>query len=404
MKNTFIQKYNIYLAVYLSFLMIMSFLFLEIKHDVGNDSTISEWLINYSGGFTKRGIIGQTSIFFSRIFNLELRDTILYFQIIVICIYFVSIYLFLKNILIERLYLLAVFTPIFLLYPVSEIEVLARKEIFIYILFLLHLFVLLNYSQFSYLSKLLTFTLSILIWEPIIFFLPLWILIDLSMFINKQNYKLFLKVLIPYIPGVLICIIYIVDPLSAEEHFKMAKVLSNEFGEICYMSCGLLLSKSTLTQQFTGNFHAYSFINIFRYVFIIIIGFSPLFFLMFFSKFKKKFNIFNYLNQNLVNIFFIILSPIILLFLMAYDWGRWVNITYTMTFITFLFLFKKKVISINFHKLNNCIINKLSRKNFILLFFVFCYTWAPKTTITGDIGSLPLYRAFYKLLKIYLIN
>ena len=58
MKNTFIQKYNIYLAVYLSFLMIMSFLFLYIKHDVGNDSTISEWLINYSGGFTKRGIIG----------------------------------------------------------------------------------------------------------------------------------------------------------------------------------------------------------------------------------------------------------------------------------------------------------------------------------------------------------
>ena len=41
----------------------MSFFFLEIKHDVGNDSTISEWLINYSGGFTKRGIIGQISIF-----------------------------------------------------------------------------------------------------------------------------------------------------------------------------------------------------------------------------------------------------------------------------------------------------------------------------------------------------
>ena len=63
MKNKNINKYNLFLAIYLSILFFMSFFFLEIKHDVGNDSTISEWLINYSGGFTKRGIIGQISIF-----------------------------------------------------------------------------------------------------------------------------------------------------------------------------------------------------------------------------------------------------------------------------------------------------------------------------------------------------
>ena len=36
----------------------MSVFFLNIKHDVGNDSTISEWLINYSGGFVA-GIMGS---------------------------------------------------------------------------------------------------------------------------------------------------------------------------------------------------------------------------------------------------------------------------------------------------------------------------------------------------------
>ena len=121
-----------------------------------------------------------------------------------------------------------------MLYPVSEIEALARKEIFIYILFMFHLFVLLNFPQLSYLSKLLTFTLSVLIWEPIIFFLPLWILIDLNIFIKK--YKPFLKELTSYVPGILICIIYILDPLSAEEHSQMAKVLRNEFDEICYIN------------------------------------------------------------------------------------------------------------------------------------------------------------------------
>ena len=60
------KKFKNYLILYLSFLYFICIFFLYTKHSVGNDSTISEWLINYSGGFTKRGIIGEISIFFSR--------------------------------------------------------------------------------------------------------------------------------------------------------------------------------------------------------------------------------------------------------------------------------------------------------------------------------------------------
>ena len=49
--------------------------------------------------------------------------------------------------------------------------------------------------------------------------------------------------------------------LSKEAIQQFAK---NEFGEICYMSCGLLNSKSTLLQQFQGNAGKYSFEVIFR--------------------------------------------------------------------------------------------------------------------------------------------
>ena len=45
--------------------MVSGVFFVYQKHDVGNDSTISEWLINYSGGFTKRGLVGQLSIYLS---------------------------------------------------------------------------------------------------------------------------------------------------------------------------------------------------------------------------------------------------------------------------------------------------------------------------------------------------
>ena len=72
------------------------------------------------------------------------------------------------------------------------------------------------------------------------------------------------------------------------EHFKMTVVLKNEFNEVCYMSCSLLLYKSSLIKQFTGNFHAYSIENILRYIWIMIIGFLPLFILLKHVNFKKK--------------------------------------------------------------------------------------------------------------------
>lgn len=383
----------------------MSVCFLYLKHDVGNDSTISEWLINYSGGFTKRGLIGQISIFFSKFFQSELRDIILYFQIIIIGTYYTLIFVFLKNLYFERIYLLCVFTPIFLLYPVYEIEVLARKEIFIYILFLMHLFILNSKIQFSNISKLTTFTLSVLIWEPIIFFLPMWILIDLSIKNKNDNLVKTFKNLIFYLPGLFVCFIYILNPLTELEHSKMADVLKNEFNEVCYMSCSLLLSKSTLTQQISGNFHAYSFENILRYVWIMIIGFIPLFFLLKYATFKRE-NTNNFLitkKIKITNLFFVVLSPIIILFIMGYDWGRWVNISYTMTLLTFLYLLKKKVINIDLKKIKQNKINLLSFKYYSLIFIIYCFTWSPKTVITGDIGSFPLYRAMYKIYKTFLV-
>ena len=76
------------LFIYLVFLFFFSIFHLYIKSSVGNDSTISEWLINYTGGFTKRGIIGQICIFFSRLLSSDLREVIFYFQSITIGFYF----------------------------------------------------------------------------------------------------------------------------------------------------------------------------------------------------------------------------------------------------------------------------------------------------------------------------
>ena len=72
---------NKYLNLYISILFIFSVFYLQGKYNVGNDSTVSEWLINYEGGFIKRGLIGQLTIYISKLFDLSLRSSILFFQI-----------------------------------------------------------------------------------------------------------------------------------------------------------------------------------------------------------------------------------------------------------------------------------------------------------------------------------
>ena len=219
------MKKNIdnYLKSYFLILFFFAIFFLYIKHNVGNDSTISEWLINYTGGFTKRGLIGQISIYFSNLFSLNLRDSILIFQIFIVGSYFICLYFFLKNIFFDRILLLAVFTPIFILFPIAEIEVLARKEVFIFIFFLGYVSISKDKSNFQNLYKLIIFPLCILIWEPIIFFVLFWVFLDIVKSQNEKfNLNFFYKFLF-YVPAVLIALHIVLNPITNQQHDKMVE-------------------------------------------------------------------------------------------------------------------------------------------------------------------------------------
>jgi hypothetical protein len=115
--------------LYLLCLFFSASIFLFNKHNVGNDFTISEWLINYHGGFTRRGFLGELAFNLALIFKAKIRFAILLLQVFFYLIFIILTFNFLKNLKINFLSRLALYTPIFLLYPLAEIEVLARKEI-----------------------------------------------------------------------------------------------------------------------------------------------------------------------------------------------------------------------------------------------------------------------------------
>jgi hypothetical protein len=57
----------------------------------------------------------------------------------------------------------------------------------------------------------------------------------------------------------------------------------------------------------------------------------------------------------------------------GYDWGRWINITYTFSILLYFYLLKNLLITNN-GEVRNLIWNKVIKKKFIigLIFFHFC--------------------------------
>ena len=350
---------NKYINLYIIILFIFSVFYLYQKHLVGNDSTISEWIINYEGGFTKRGFIGQIVIYLSNLFDLNLRSSILIFQIFIIGVYYLLLINFLKNLRLNKLILLGIFSPIFILYPVAEIEVLGRKEVFIFSFFLSYLFLKNNDQKILY--KIFILPLLILIWEPVIFFFIFWFIIDYLEDISENKKMYLIKSLSTYLPAVIIGFFIALNPISESNHLKMATFLKENFDENCYMSCALLLSKSSIYNQFSANFSVYSLEIFIRYIFILLVGFGPLIIIAKFSKFKRL---------NSLIIILLIIFPIIILFLMMSDWGRIVNISYTFSLLSFLHLYKKKLVTINEAINDNLIVKILNNKKIFIIFFI----------------------------------
>jgi len=393
------NKFNKFFLYYLSVLFLFSVIFLTKKYLVGNDSTISEWLINYEGGFTKRGLIGQIVIIVTNFLEINLRQTILYSQIIIVGTYFVLLFKLFKNLNSNKILLLSIFTPIFILYPIAEIEVLARKEVFIFCIFLIYL----NMSSkfFQNLYKMIFLSIGVLIWEPIVFYLLFFVAVD----IFKNNFQSinikFLNNFSYYLPAIFISFYIAFNPMSEVEHQLMSNYLKNNYNEICYMSCDLLRSKSSIYDQFKGNFDLYSFEVFFRYSLIILIGFFPLFLLLKYSSLKNTNLIFFKSFKTLLTPFLLLQSPVIILFAMGVDWGRWVNISYTFSIILYLYLYKTELIKLN-EKVNFYITKSfLNKKKFYVIFFIiFCFGWNPKTVMTGDVATNPLWKIPYNASKI----
>ena len=405
--NNLVQKFNSLFFLFITFIFLTAVYWLYQKHTVSNDSTISEWIINYQGAFTRRGIIGEICFQLADFFDLSLRFIIFLFQAFLYLIYSILVYYFIKGVPKNTLTIVAIISPLFLLYPIAEIEVLARKEIFIFIGFII--FLNLSNNRYSKNVPLIyiffIFPILCLIWEPFVFFF-FFVTYIILLNNNKDSLKIItLKIFLSFSSSILTIIIILLNTISVDEHLLMANTLMERFGETCYMSCSMLGYKTSIKAQYASVFDLLSFEIILRYSLIVLIGFSALLILTYNTKLKDKLffldsQIFKLVNsKNLFLTFIILLLPSLMLAASMTDWGRVVNMAYTFSILTYIYLIKNELIVVKERILifDNFYIYR--KKFFILLLIIFAFWWNPKTGMTGDIGTNSLYKIIYNTSK-----
>ena len=140
------KEYKLIFSIYLSILFVFIVFFLSAVHNSPVNNSMHEWVINYQGGFTRRGFLGEIVFQITQILNFQLKKGFLILQILIYAGYFYSIYTFFKKIKFNYFFALAIFSPLFFIFSLAELEALGRKDILMFLVFIGNFLI---YSKFK---------------------------------------------------------------------------------------------------------------------------------------------------------------------------------------------------------------------------------------------------------------
>ena len=348
----------------------------------------TDWLINYEGGFIRRGLLGQIIYEVSLIFSVNFKEILFLMQATGYILYFVLIINFFNKIKLNFFWLLLIFSTISFLYPISELEALGRKDIFVILLFLI--FVQINFSSLNkfLIFFLIIFTISCLIHEITFFYLPYYLLI----FLYNPRIREKIKFIHAFLILVsLIFLIYLNLIISNEANID--EIISS------YQILNIEITSNTgafswLTKPFLNHIsiiqNKISLTGILRFSYVILINVWIFFY---FVKLKNTLS-FSTLTITSNKIFIGLLLLAIPIYLIVLDWGRVTYLIFNFMIITIIFFKKKNLIDENFLQKK---IDGLSVRIKSLIFILICILFSPKILANDDLSGIPLFKTINKL-------
>ena len=382
-----------YYKIYLIIIFILTTFYLLSLNSVHSYNAMSEWVINYQGGFVRRGFIGEIFYIISKYINVNLKFSFSIVQIVLYGLLFFYFYKLLLKLEYSKLVLFVIFSPVFLFFPLAELEAIGRKEILVNLL-MISLF-LLKIDEYKKLFFFFVASLIVLLTHEIIVFYFLNFLFFFILIKKKNNSKYNLICAGYFILLFLATILLSINEYTQTDKEEMCNALLNDFNIVCGFQAHYVVNNvSTYVNEVSWNLEHYL-----RNLFIYIIGFGPLLIFSYFTKYneEKCKNIVTKIPLFLV--LFILSIFNLIIFLISVDTGRYFHLSYSNLVILIFGLNYLNLIVIDYEKINNfeIIIFKDSKILFIFFFTVICFTWTPKAVFKEDLGSIPHYRTLQKI-------
>ena len=376
----FLNKINYkFFKYYIYICLILSIFFLYHKFNYPTDWSTSEWLINYQGGFTRRGLIGEFLIQINQFLDLKIRNLVFFFEIILLTTYYLYVIYFFKKVKFSPLIILIVFSPLSFLFPVTETEAIARKEILLFCLYIFYLSSLFkNNKNVTYLILIIGLPLINLTWDGNVFYFLFFVY---TYFVSKKDIKkndiiYFFLALMPYFVTSIIL-------FMTKSNNEMLQLMCQAIQEPCFGAMNFL--DYSFKDQMNYGLSRLKFEYLIRYSFVFIICFIPLLGIFLYEG-----------NRNKIFLGYIAcIFPTFIFLSLSFDWGRYLYILYTFSIFTLVFLIKIKKIDLEKSKIFYLIDNLLKGKfkmYIFLYFFLYLFCWYPKSILTDDLGSLPYIR------------
>lgn len=275
---------------------------------------LGEWLINYQdGGFKRRGLFGSLFIFLNELTHIKLEFIVFAFVSILYAIFFtmlIQLFIQKKNTLVT---ISIILLPAGMGMLLKDPTIIAKKEIMIFLLYLAYFVRLEARKAIKSIAVSLFIIIAILNHEATFFYIPF---VSFTYFIksSEPSFSKFKNI-----------ILYHLAPAS------VVMVLLYQFGySISTPNSIQFLQEHGLTLILKGiygydpNYNVLNFYTAHSYGYL-----TYLISLLFASA---TFYIYCTLNKISINKKFIVVQIIFLipLFYIAYDWGRWINIFFTL--------------------------------------------------------------------------
>ena len=357
-------------------IVIFSFLFQVIKfytfYQEYSAWQYADWIINYQGGFVRRGLIGEFLFNVHKIFSIRLDLVTLLF----VTSLFTSLSYFLikslKYLENSKLDILIFLSPGFVIYPIMNSEVIGRKDILITLVIAFFVFFEKNYKSKNLLILLIvSISLISLSHSGLLFYTPYLVFLFFLIKINRNEVISFKDILFILLSLFIILFLIFLNQGTVTQVEEICQSIKQFVIEDCKNS-GQFLWLSTpanehMNFKLSTNYNSYTIIYLLSLFLVnLFLGIK-----LYLSKFKT-----DHFNLNKINPLIILFSLFLFtlpIYILGFDWGRYISMSYSCTFFIYIFC-KKNDLFIKYSK-NKIGITSFSKFFFLLFVLIYCFSW-----------------------------